>query len=363
MSVPLLATAMLITGIANSILTKLQDQQCVANCDGPNPEYFDQPVFQSVQMFTAEAAVWLVARYLYRKPVQPKALSHEEDGLILGNDGKHRKPLRVWLLSIPATCDILGTTMMNCGLILVPVSIYQMLRGSIVLCVATLSIVALKRRISPRKWLALVLVFVGVAVVGLSARQDPVDGKSGAEVTIGLCMIMLAQIFSATQYVVEEYLLETYELQSLYVVGYEGIWGFLFTTVGALIISFFAAPDSIFNIYLGFKQVLSSPGLLISSIGIMFMMGTFNVTGVAVTRALSATARSTIDTSRTVGIWIVSICIGWEVFSLIQMFGFVVLVIGTLLFNGVIYPEIEKDEDGNIVNEESPLLPEEFEHT
>lgn len=48
-----------------------------------------------------------------------------------------RKALLFWT---PAACDILGTTCMNVGLFFVPVSIYQMLRGALVLCVDALSL-------------------------------------------------------------------------------------------------------------------------------------------------------------------------------------------------------------------------------
>lgn len=46
--------------------------------------------------------------------------------------------------------------------------------------------------------------------------------------------------------------------------------------------------------------------------------------------SVSATARSTIDTSRTVMIWLVSMAIGWEQFKWIQVVGFSLLVYGTL---------------------------------
>lgn len=57
--------------------------------------------------------------------------------------------------------------------------------------------------------------------------------------------------------------------------------------------------------------------------------------GLAVTRTVSATARSTIDTSRTVGIWFVSLFLGWETFKLLQVVGFALLVYGTFTFNGI----------------------------
>lgn len=48
--IPILVGMMLLTGCANTILTKYQDQQCVRNCDDENPHHrktFEQPVIQT----------------------------------------------------------------------------------------------------------------------------------------------------------------------------------------------------------------------------------------------------------------------------------------------------------------------------
>jgi len=54
------------------------------------------------------------------------------------------------------------------GLLYTPVSIYQMTRGSLVLFVATLSVIFLHRKLYLYQWLSLVVVVSGVAIVGLS---------------------------------------------------------------------------------------------------------------------------------------------------------------------------------------------------
>lgn len=64
----------------------------------------------------------------------------------------------------------------------------------------------------------------------------------------------------------------------------------------------------------------------------------FNFFGLSVTRLISATARSTIDTCRTLFIWIVSLGLGWESFKWLQVLGFALLVYGTAVFNEVVNP-------------------------
>jgi hypothetical protein len=71
---------------------------------------------------------------------------------------------------------------------------------------------------------------------------------------------------------------------------------------------------------------------------------------------VSATSRSTIDTSRTLFIWIVSLFLGWETFKWLQVLGFLLLVYGTFLFNGLIRPPLKSCIADEVVEE---LLPEE----
>lgn len=74
------------------------------------------------------------------------------------------------------------------------------------------------------------------------------------------------------------------------------------------------------------------------------------------TRSVSATARSTIDTCRTLFIWMVSLGLGWESFKWLQIVGFAMLVYSTFLFNGIVQPPIRCLQTEEEVEE---LLPEE----
>jgi hypothetical protein len=83
----------------------------------------------------------------------------------------------------------------------------------------------------------------------------------------------------------------------------------------------------------------------------------FNFFGLSVTRTVSATARSTIDTCRTLFIWIVSLGLGWESFKWLQVLGFALLVYGTFLFNNIVKPPLKSCVVSRMEAEE--LLPEE----
>ena len=68
----------------------------------------------------------------------------------------------------------------------------------------------------------------------------------------------------------------------------------------------------------------------------MVSIAFFNVCGVTTTKLASAAQRSTVDTSRTVLIWIGSVLLGFEDFEPWAIPGFIVLVFGTLLYNEII---------------------------
>lgn len=54
------------------------------------------------------------------------------------------------------------------------------------------------------------------------------------------------------------------------------------------------------------------------------------------TKYSSATTRTIIDTIRTMVIWSWGLLIGWQAFQYLQVIGFVLLVLGTLIYNYII---------------------------
>ncbi|GIZ39703.1 hypothetical protein CKM354_000307600 [Cercospora kikuchii] len=290
-----------------------------------------------------------------------------------------RVPLAGWkvtLLAMPAICDICGTTLMNVGLLFVAASIYQMTRGALVLFVGLFSVVFLKRHLGAWKWASLFIVVLGVAVVGLAGVIDHKDGlpelpghadpdnntdlrlksyvyiraavssveqHTAAESLLGFFLIACAQIFTATQFVLEESIMEKYSMDPIRVVGWEGIFGFIVTLIGMGVLHAFigstdAGRGGYFDARDGFYQMFHHKTIGITSLLIMISIGGFNFFGLSVTRVISATARSTIDTCRTLFIWMVSLGLGWETFKWLQVVGFALLVYGTAIFNEIVQP-------------------------
>lgn len=297
---------------------------------------------------------------------------------------------RVILLALPACCDITGTTLMNVGLLFVAASIYQMTRGALVLFVGVFSVVFLKRKLYLYQWFSLFVVVLGVAIVGLAgaiapnpqAQPEPssvirtglltlravgeeIKAKAKTEealyTVLGVLMIAAAQIFTATQFVLEEWILEQYALEPLKVVGWEGVFGFIVTVIGMIILHLAIGRtekgrNGYFDAKEGWREITQYRAIAVSSVLIMVSIGGFNFFGLSVTRTVSATARSTIDTCRTLFIWIVSLGLGWETFKWLQILGFALLVYGTFLFNDIVSPPlrrcIRRPKNGALLAEE-----------
>ncbi|RDX48330.1 hypothetical protein OH76DRAFT_1404907 [Lentinus brumalis] len=370
--VPVLIAGMLVTGSSNSLWSKWQDMQCVENCDDPNPAHrvlYEQPVWQTLQMFLGEMLCFLPVIYSLvraRRQTQPLRLpsDSEEEPAAGAKPEIPQARLRGWkllLLWFPAACDLTGTTLMNVGLLYTPVSIYQMTRGALVLFVGVLSVIFLRRRLWLYQWVSLITVMAGVSLVGLSGSMvkdavkepgvntfgeipppEPIEEPEVTKVLVGVFFILFAQVFTATQFVVEEKIMSRYSVAPLVAVGFEGLFGALSIVLAMPLLARYASVSPFFDLPRGWHQMVDTPSVLYSGLVIALSISLFNFFGLSVTRHVSATARSLTDTCRTLSIWIVSLGLGWEVLvwpiSLLQVSGFVLLVYGTFLFNHLVTP-------------------------
>jgi len=73
-----------------------------------------------------------------------------------------------------------------------------------------------------------------------------------------------------------------------------------------------------------------------SVIGSFLAVAVFNYAGATVTQKASATARTTIQMSSTITIWMVELSVGWHTFSYIQLVGFMFVAAGTVLYNRIV---------------------------
>ena len=123
----------------------------------------------------------------------------------------------------------------------VAASVYQMMRGFIVVITAGMAVVFLGRKQYRHHWLSLLTIIIGIAIVGLASilhtddstddsGDDDAQKKSSTSV-FGVVLLLVAQCFTGCQFVSEEKLLDVYYIDPLMMVGFEGMWGCIYYAI------------------------------------------------------------------------------------------------------------------------------------
>ncbi|KAI8337603.1 hypothetical protein BC941DRAFT_461186 [Chlamydoabsidia padenii] len=237
----------------------------------------------------------------------------------------------VWFV-IPSACDLISTTMLNFGLIYSTPSVFQMVRSSIVGFSAVFSFLFLSRRFLGHEWVSVITVLTGIGIIAYHATSLDDDNW------LGPLFLLFSQVFVACQFILEEHLMDRYQMDPVRAMGIEGVFGTVLVGL-ALIVAAFSpfttTAGSVFDIKTGVSQLIDHDALWQSALLLSFLVAVFNFFGLAVSTTVGIPGRSVLDAVRTTLIWVIAVHYGCDTFSWTQLVGFVVLVIGVFLFNGV----------------------------
>ena len=256
---------------------------------------------------------------------------------------------------IPAFCDVLGTSIVYVALNLTYVSSFQMLRGSVIIFTALLSVAFFGSRLQPYHWVGMLMVVIGLMVVGLGDRfGENINGSNDVRsVLTGDLLIVISQIIAAIQVTVEQKLVKGYNIPPLQGVGWEGVFGFII--VGAALIPMHFIPwhlpsgpdfwqdhtrfeDTID----AFHQIFYIPTLTLAFLGTVVSIAFFNFAGLSVTKEENAITRMVLDSIRILFIWIFGLLVRWQRFNYFQPIGFTSLVFGSCVFYNVFFSPVMK---------------------
>ncbi|KAH0792151.1 putative integral membrane protein [Histomonas meleagridis] len=367
---------MLLFGTCTVVVQKFLFQQKAVGLDkyGPEPHYFKKPWFQTNSMFIGmllALVVYEVQRLCCKKKeVEENTLQSAADDSIAStkNDpGVSHKKL-YFVVAAPACCDLLATALMNIGLLYIQASVWQMLRGSMVLFSSLFCAFILKRPHYPFMWFAVCFIIVALVIVGVAAVSSTGVGKAGVttgQVIMAICLTVGSQLIQASQIVVEDFLMHDMTASPVLIVGLEGMWGTIITICIFLPIIQFTGgtkdegngvhEDTIDT----FVMIGNSPTLIAFVILYVFFILLYNVTGMFVTNITSAVVRTILEGLRTLCVWFVQLIIfystgnpelgeEWTPFSLMQLSGFLLLFVGMLMYNKILkvplfdYPDENK---------------------
>jgi len=360
-----LAFMMTTTGSINTLSAKWADNSVAEGIDG-RVHQFDHPFLQACGMFMGEmlclAAYFGVKYYKKYRQMRMKRqvdLTEEDRGFLQSRsygvsteEDDKSVPVRFNPLIFlpPALLDMTGTSVMYVGLNMTYASSFQMLRGSVIIFTGLLSLVFLRRKFYVYHWLGMLLIIVGLAVVGVA---DIITMDSTADTTsiiTGDILIVLSQVVSSVQFVVEEKYIGKYNVPPLLAVGFEGLFGF--TALSLLLIPmyyiyvparFSSCPENRLEDALdGFTQMGHNWQIILATFGNVVSIAFFNFAGISVTKELSATTRMVLDSVRTLVVWAVSLGLDWQEFHGMQLQGFAALIIGMCIYNDLLYSPIAR---------------------
>ena len=391
LSTTLLTLGMLIPGTINTLAKKAQNETLSIGINGELAP-FVHPWFQTFVMYIGEAlcfVAFLCMRFHYNRqrhqqmvadaldkeaatearpllstsafpttleinlapPDKPEQAMTEEEQYT-------RNPWFAWKFVLPTCCDLLGTTLSGIGLLWVPASIWQMLRGSIIIFAGLLSVLFLKRTLGAQKWFGIGVTAVGLCLVGLSSLLGNSGGAvSGGKLALGVFLVVIAQLFSALQMIVEEAFMKGLSKDKrlwlpMHVVGMEGCYGIVIVFFVCFPITW-AIPGptpgtSYDNPADAIAQMMHSWFLSLNIFIYILSIAFYNFFSLSVAKKLTTVHRTLIDASRTILVWIVDLMFyylghyhafgeAWvEPWSWVQLAGFVVLMLGTMIYNRVI---------------------------
>jgi drug/metabolite transporter (DMT)-like permease len=352
---------LLVFGSLNTLTTKIQFELSSVGMDG-NEKHFKKPWFGTLTMFLGMVIV-LGIHFINVMMRKPKKGDDIQAHLLESATKKPAvKEATFWqaskLIAIPAILDLIATALCFVGILYNSASVFQMLRGSMIIFSACLSVIFLRKKLHSYHWAGVGICCLAIVLVGYSNMMA--SSAAGAtstsipqsKVVFGMALIVLGQVIQASQVVLEEKLLRGYTIEPFQIVGMEGVWGSL-----AMLLVFFPilylmpgsdAGGSQENLMDTIVMMSNNKSLQYLVLLYVFSVFTYNMSGMLVTYALSAVHRTMLEASRTAVIWIVDLVIHywispnssygetWSTWSWLQLAGFALLILGQSVYSELV---------------------------
>lgn len=342
---------MIFTGTCNTISLKLQNRLYDKILGYP----FQHPWFQTIIMFIGElycSFFWLCMRRKFQREEEIENEKKISDGKESTEQLPQASP---FLFLVTMGCDLIGSTLLNFALLNMAGSVFQMLRGSMIIITCAFSIIFLSKYPKNYQWLGVGIVFLGVFLVGLSSQ---IFSSSSSESTnvFGIIMLLFSLMFQGFQFIYQEKILNKYKCHPMQIVAWEGIWGFISFIILLPIFEFIPCSESLKMIcsingngelYLeatifAFKQMFDKIPMFFLMIFQTFSVCGFNFFGIMLVKMSSSSTRAVMDNTRTILVWLFFIFVPMtngetlESFVWLQLVGFIILLFGQVIYNSIL---------------------------
>ena len=162
----------------------------------------------------------------------------------VNHDKKDNHTWKISLLVIfPALIDIAVNAFACVALTMCAASVYQMVRGSIIVVSAIIALFYFKRKMYVHHFASLLIIIGGITLVGIINIQESNSLNEETNETdktsiLGILLLLACTTCAGSRYACEEKLMSKYDLDPLYVIGFEGFWGTIFTVAIIAVINF-----------------------------------------------------------------------------------------------------------------------------
>lgn len=362
-----LISGLFILGTYNTVITKVLFTTESVGKDGVLRP-FVKPAFGNWTMFLGMSLSLIAYRCSKPKSTQ---VAMGESLLQEQKQGGATSWRSVLLIGIPASFDLVAMGLSLVGIILIPASIWQMLRGAEIIFAALLTRTVLGTQLARFHWFGVFLAMVGIAFVSVAtiaapAPAVPAEGGDGGEaagtqdnsmVILGIALTLGSQVITAAQIITEEKLLTDLNMDALLIVGVEGIWGFaLMTLVVYPILVLMPGPDHGHgeDVVDTWYQLKNSWLVQLIAVADVVSCLTYNIVGMKVTESMSGVMRTMLEATRTLMVWVFNL--GWHYlinprspfgeswtnWSYLELVGFFFLFLGQVTYSAMLkWPGIE----------------------
>ena len=256
------------------------------------------------------------------------------------------------LLCVPALLDMIGTAILMLGLLLIPLSVNNLLRGSIIIFVAGAKQFVLGDQLTKPMWAGVGVITIAITVIGVAAVGNGGGGAGSGDASgllAGVALTIVATLVSAVQFVAEEKLMSSLSAPPMLLVGMEGLCGTVLTLFVAYPIYYYIPGADHGHFEDPWNTIAklgnSTPAVLLS-LAAMLSTFLFNVFSMLVTHKLSSVWKAILQNIRPASIWLTQLALYYYVTdgafgeawlglaSWVQLAGMLMLLLGMAVYNG-----------------------------
>lgn len=314
------------------VAIKMIGQTVVQNMNG-EPCKFKASFFVALVLFASVMFAFIPYIYLRRK--NPKEIS-----------GIERKS--VMRVGLSGSCDAVAQVCTILSLGMIPASLLMVLKGSRALFSAALSITMLKRKLRDYQWVSLFLCMAGLGVASLS--QFLSQETSFSNLGFGIAMVLIAEAFRSVRMVYDEQMMRDYKYSPFMIVSLEGLTGTIIAAIALVIVNFLPSENGVGGVYESFENTMYMIGgsnmMIALIVTFPIWVNSMYLSGIYVTKLISAVYNAVLTVMTVAVVWAVELCLfygtggiygdKWTMYSLIQVAGFLLILLSTLMYDGTL---------------------------